>query len=429
MRQADSTIKGYLYQFNKSIYEILLLEDEASITLEGAIEDIDVLSPTSLTTIQCKYHEDKKYQISSVAVPILEMLCNFCETSYLGKDVKYILYAYYSENTNEIKATDFLSFINSTHDKDIIIKYFYRIYTIHDASILAIANKGKKSSSDKDTLLSYYEKNRDSLSLRVKIDDFWNHFQYVKAEQFDVLKENILVELRKLTDADTAASLFYPNAFSYVAFLSSKANTAERTISRQMFIDFLSQQKTILLNRWTLEALDRKAILKAKKDYLVPMFASNTDVRAFVLSDRFLHNNSDTIIPFIRDYIGKYYKKTRLQKPPIFIFGDSNPDIMQNVIVELYKYQQTVNNGMVGLQFVEDSFVNGNNCPSNYVCKIALESNISADILEKCLVNQLFFVGKSNKTMSSINYEKEVLDISSTKELKYLIGLNRTLEV
>lgn len=78
MRQADSTIKGYLYQFNKSIYEILLLEDEASITLEGAIEDIDVLSPTSLTTIQCKYHEDKKYQISSVAVPILEMLCNFC---------------------------------------------------------------------------------------------------------------------------------------------------------------------------------------------------------------------------------------------------------------------------------------------------------------------------------------------------------------
>ena len=105
MRQADSTIKGYLYQFNKSIYEILLLEDEASITLEGAIEDIDVLSPTSLTTIQCKYHEDKKYQISSVAVPILEMLCNFCETSYLGKDVKYILYAYYSENTNEIKVS------------------------------------------------------------------------------------------------------------------------------------------------------------------------------------------------------------------------------------------------------------------------------------------------------------------------------------
>ena len=42
MRQADSTIKGYLYQFNKSIYEILQAEDDTKITLEGVIEDIDI---------------------------------------------------------------------------------------------------------------------------------------------------------------------------------------------------------------------------------------------------------------------------------------------------------------------------------------------------------------------------------------------------
>ena len=77
MRQADSTIKGYLYQFNKSILEILRMPDQDSLVLEGIIEDIDILSPTSTTTIQCKYHEDKKYTISSVAVPIIEMLCNF----------------------------------------------------------------------------------------------------------------------------------------------------------------------------------------------------------------------------------------------------------------------------------------------------------------------------------------------------------------
>ena len=65
MRQADSTIKGYLYQFNKSIYEILQSKDDEIVTLEGVIEDIDIQSPTSLTTIQCKYHEDKKYHWSS----------------------------------------------------------------------------------------------------------------------------------------------------------------------------------------------------------------------------------------------------------------------------------------------------------------------------------------------------------------------------
>ena len=60
MRQANSTIKGYSYQFNKSILEILKAGEADEIVLEGVIEDIDIQSPTSITTIQCKYHEDKK---------------------------------------------------------------------------------------------------------------------------------------------------------------------------------------------------------------------------------------------------------------------------------------------------------------------------------------------------------------------------------
>ena len=42
MRQADSTIKGYLYQFNKSIDAILDSNDDVPVVLEGVIEDIDV---------------------------------------------------------------------------------------------------------------------------------------------------------------------------------------------------------------------------------------------------------------------------------------------------------------------------------------------------------------------------------------------------
>lgn len=64
MRQANSIIKGYLYQFNKSILEILKAENNASIVLEGVIEDIDINCPSGTTTTQCKYHEDKKFQLS-----------------------------------------------------------------------------------------------------------------------------------------------------------------------------------------------------------------------------------------------------------------------------------------------------------------------------------------------------------------------------
>ena len=47
MRQADSTIKGYLYQFNKSIDVILDSNDDAPVVLEGVIEDIDVHMPSA----------------------------------------------------------------------------------------------------------------------------------------------------------------------------------------------------------------------------------------------------------------------------------------------------------------------------------------------------------------------------------------------
>ena len=429
MRQADSTIRGYLYQFNKSILEILRLSDDDSITLEGTIEDIDILSPTSTTTIQCKYHEDKKYQISSVAVPIIEMLCSYCESSYIGKDIKYILYAYFSENVDSVEMSDFVSFLNSTQDKDILTKYFHRIYSVPDPTILSIANKGKKSASDKEKLATYYKANRVSLSLRVNISDFWACFKYVKAEKFDGLKESVIGELGKITDQDTASAIYYPNAFSYVALLSAKPNVKDRTIVRSDLINFLAQQKTILLNKWTLEAAGRKRLLKSKKDIIASLFATNPDVRAFVFSDEYLSKNSETIIPFIREYIGKYFKKPKLQKPPIFVFGDNSFDLMQNVIIELYKYQQSVNAGVVGMQFVEDSFIHDKNCPSDYVCKIARLCNITANVLEQCHVNQLYAVGTINKVLDSNNYFTELLDVPTINELRYLVGLNKSLEV
>lgn len=46
MRQADSTIKGYLYQFNKSLLEMLSSDENTSVILEGVIEDIDIHSAT-----------------------------------------------------------------------------------------------------------------------------------------------------------------------------------------------------------------------------------------------------------------------------------------------------------------------------------------------------------------------------------------------
>ena len=59
-RVADSTIKGFIYQFNKTILEILKSTTD-TIHIEGIVEDIDIYSDdNSIKAIQCKYHESSE---------------------------------------------------------------------------------------------------------------------------------------------------------------------------------------------------------------------------------------------------------------------------------------------------------------------------------------------------------------------------------
>jgi len=59
-RVANYTIEGFLYQFNKTLLEILNSADDTELTVEGVIEDIDVKSPSGVKAIQCKYHETQQ---------------------------------------------------------------------------------------------------------------------------------------------------------------------------------------------------------------------------------------------------------------------------------------------------------------------------------------------------------------------------------
>lgn len=428
MRQANSTIRGYLYQFNKSILEILSADDEASITLEGVIEDIDIQLPNATSTIQCKYHEDAKFTMSSVAAPILEMVCHYNECVALGKSTQYILYAHYGENIGEIDTTAFENHISTTSSKDLQLSYFHKIYTISDASILELANKSKKSKDDKAKILNYYSSNRSSLKLCFEWSKFWDCFKYVPAEEFEELKEKVIGKLCEQTDRKTAEDLYYPNAFSMVANISAKPEISERTIDRKTFLEELKSKESVLITKWMLIGLDKKKILQAKKQHLSNPFRLNTAIRAFVFSEQFHSTNEDKIIPFIQEYIAKYYKKKTLQRPPLFIF-ENGSDIIQKVILGLHKYQKSVNSGFVGNVFMSDSFINNTDCSAEFVCKVASLQNINVGILESCNVNQLYIIGNVETELSSLNYYTEQIEVEEINELRYLVNLDRNLEV
>ena len=66
-RTADYTIQGFLYQFNKTMLEILRAQDDDKVTVEGIVEDIEVATPTTLTAVQCKYHEASTSCLQAIA--------------------------------------------------------------------------------------------------------------------------------------------------------------------------------------------------------------------------------------------------------------------------------------------------------------------------------------------------------------------------
>lgn len=101
-RSAIHAIKGYFYQFDKTILELLQRSDNDAIYIEG-IEDIDLKTVDDNTAIQCKYYESTEYNSSVIAKPIRLMLKDFADRVFNSKEsYKYTLYGFYSKGHDKL---------------------------------------------------------------------------------------------------------------------------------------------------------------------------------------------------------------------------------------------------------------------------------------------------------------------------------------
>ena len=93
-RTADYAIQGFLYQFNKTLLEVLNSGDGDEITVEGIVEDIEIKATAGLTAIQCKYHEAKDvFTLSTIYKPLLQMMQHFQDNSQAN--ISYILFVHF----------------------------------------------------------------------------------------------------------------------------------------------------------------------------------------------------------------------------------------------------------------------------------------------------------------------------------------------
>ena len=229
-REATSTIRGYIYQFNLSILELLKLEsNDSSITIEG-IEDIDIehLNGT-IETVQCKYYEETEYNHSVIGEAIRWMLKHFAQNK--DSKLKYKLYAHYKSGHHKFTTEN----LNPDFFKNNLFSY---------------TKKGVQYKTHETLKLSTED-----------IAKFINNLDInINAKSFDSLKKNIFDKIIEIQSCDhEEAEHYYNNALNIIVTLATNKAVTERKISKSEFIKKISN-KNILFNKWLL-------LYKGEKQY------------------------------------------------------------------------------------------------------------------------------------------------------------------
>lgn len=387
-RSADYTIQGFLYQFNLTLAELLKAVDEAEITIEGIVEDIEVATFTGTKAIQCKYHEaQNKYTPSILYDPLLQMM------------------KYFKSNPNAN------------------INYHLFVYFPNESSITISSVELNKALDSKD-------KNLQKLiqeAVGVDVDEFLKVFTIKVTPRYDDLVERnakLLVELGfNESDVET---LFYPNAIQIIGDLSIKHDEALRKITKKSFLERLRQIRTTAVSQWTLALKTRQKVLEARRRQLKGNLNANIRLRFLVIFPSSLEQFNDQIVLFIKSFIDKYHFKQAHTITPIFILDipkisldeiaerligkDIIPNLGRpvNIFSEKYFFREPIvtrDRKEFSLRFI------------NWEDYKKLNIKIKAD--------DFFVIGKGDITdldLQDINLE--ILDVENFDEIKYIMGIS-----
>jgi len=219
-RSAEATIKGFNYQFDASIQLILDadLHDEA--TVEG-IEDVDVSDGNSVKAVQCKYYEGTSLTNSVLREIVKAMLED--DQSRTSK-ITYFIYGYF-RTKNDFPLDDAVRF------KAEVLTYTKTIEKKKVANNVA-----------------------DDLNLSTaELESFLERLKFTYTRKYGPHKDAVIDSLRDEMNCslDEAKSLYYPNAFAFVADLATKPTTAARTVTKERLLAEIDA-KQVIFNHWLL---------------------------------------------------------------------------------------------------------------------------------------------------------------------------------
>lgn len=394
-RNANDTILGYFYQFNKTIIEILKeTDDNNMITVEG-IEDIDVEKSNEIETIQCKYHEALEYNHSQIKKAIIFLLNDYIKN--LHENYKYTLYAYFKSGNEKLKLPLNIDYLKS--------------------NFLEYKEKGVEHKV-------YQELGIDNEKLE-------NFIKVLNIELVDINYEEqknnvikILIKQFDCTEID-AENFYYGNAINEIIKLAISSDITQRRISKKDFITRISK-KEVLFNNWINEFMGRKNLLrKLRNDYFTYTNISPNE-RIFMIDSG--NEKEFELKELIKCIIKKWTKILKRENnsycPYIFI---NNYD--RNKLAELKK--DLYNDGV---KFIDGFLFDGAEFNVEEICKKADYNNgIKIKFINKVeFVEDIIKETKKTKEIYQFYYNKPFFscDNENIKHVKIQIkDINEVKEI
>lgn len=387
-RSADYTIQGFLYQFNHTLSELLKAKDDAVITIEGIVEDIEVATFAGTKAIQCKYHETvKKYTPSIIYHPLLQMMKHF--KSNPGAKIHYYLFVHVPNELaiviTEVEINDALKSTNKNL-KDLIAE-------VAGVDVVAFLK---------------------ALSVSV-------------TQKYDDLMEENSNQLAALGfNRGEVETLFYPNAIQIIADLSIKHDVKLRKITKKDFLESLQRIRSTAVSQWTLALKTRKKILETRRKQLKENLSANVRLRHLAIFPSFLDKFDDHIVLFIKSFIDKYHFKLAHTHTPLFAL-DVPQDLFDEIAERLIGKDLVPNHGRPVKTFSEVYFFRepmAQKDRKEFSLRLIRWEDYK-NIELKIKADDFFVIGVGDITNIDVkDVNVELLGAENFDEIKYMMGIS-----
>lgn len=396
-RTADYTIQGFIYQFIVTFQKILADNNDADITIEGIIEDIDISTPLGYEVFQCKYHECKtKFTLSDIYKPVLQMLSHYKNNPLAG--IKYRLHAHFpNETVGSIKK------LTKTEIEQIL------------------GSKAKE-----------YKKYVTDLTGFSKIDEFIDLFEIHFGASLGDTEKSVIVSLSlEGFSTEDAEEIFYPNAIHAIAEYSTKHLETDRIVKKSTFLENLRLKKKTAITRWTRELQSYDKLLKQRRKQLRDNLNINSRVRLIILDSNYISDFETNASNIILDFVAKYNNKIKLNQCPIFSLI-CEEDVINSIWSKIFSKNVIPVRGIeAGIfdvkRFLREPIKNSN---GNIEFKVRLckHENDFDQIHSLGIADEIFIISNNDfpfEITSTSNIEK--IKTAEINEIKYLLSLTTTL--